>query len=120
MRWTEATDVDRPQIHRRLAAGDPFGSARPGASGRRDANALKPAPTKKPRKSGASPIIQLPSGVNDSGPLISCLIPAVCQRRHARDRLLHQRLEVLPVVVEQLEVKPSGCRASAQAMGFGS
>ena len=38
--------------------------------------ALKPAPTKKLRTSGASPIIQLPSGVKLSRPLIICLIPA--------------------------------------------
>ena len=40
-------------------------------------NALKPAPTKMPLVSGASPMIQLPSGVKLSGPLISCLTPAV-------------------------------------------
>ncbi len=38
--------------------------------------ALKPAPTKKFRTSGASPRMKLPSGVNDSGPLIICLMPA--------------------------------------------
>src|SRR3546814_1355072 len=41
---------------------------------------LKPAPTKKFFRSGASPRMKLPSGVKLSGPLTNCLIGAVSNR----------------------------------------
>ena len=64
-------------------------------------------------------MIQLPSGVKLSGPLISCLTPAVRERRHAAQRQLHDRLEMVPVLVQQLELRtvPAG-RARPRASGW--
>ncbi len=67
--------------------------------------ALKPAPTKKSRTSGASPRMKLPSGVKLSGPLISLLDAGVGQRRHAAERQLHDRREMVPVRSQQLELE---------------
>ena len=46
-----------------------------------------------------------PSGVNASGPLISLNDLGVLERGHADDRVLHQLLEALPVLGEQLAVE---------------
>ena len=83
--------------------------------------ALKPAPTKKPRTSGASPRMKLPSGVKLSGPLMSCLTPAVSSAGTRPSASSMQRLEMVPVVVEQLELEAvRQRRRSAQGIGFGS
>ena len=64
---------------------------------------LKPAPTNTPRTSGASPRMKLLSGVKLSGPLRKLLISASSQRRHAMQRVLHQDLELVPIVGQKLE-----------------
>ena len=78
MAAAEAADVDRPEVERRLAAGDPLGQRPAGAAGGRDAEGVEAgADDRMPLISGASPRMKLPSGVKLSGPLISCLTPAV-------------------------------------------
>ena len=70
--------------------------------------ALKPVPTKIPFTSGASPRMKLPSGVNDSGPLIIRLIPAVASAGIRASADFHVLLEMLPIVIEELELEILG------------
>ena len=61
--------------------------------------------------------MKLPSGVKLSGPLTSCLTPAVWQRRDAGQGQFHDLAEMVPVAVEQGVVEVG--RDAVPREGFG-
>ena len=68
-----------------------------------------------------APRMKLPSGVKLSGPLIICLTPAFSSAGTRAMRLRHVLLEMVPVVVEQLELQVVGHIAGRPgAAGSGS
>ena len=79
--------------------------------------AQKPAATQKPRTS-VGPRMNSPSGVKASGPLTRRTTSASASVGHADDRVLHQLLEALPVLLEQLAVEvAAGSRRGPTARG---
>ena len=70
--------------------------------------ALKPAPTKKPshlRRLAEDEVAVRREALRAVDELLD---PGLLQRRHAAERQLHDRLEMVPVAVEQLEVEALG------------
>ena len=63
--------------------------------------------------------MKLPSGVKLSGPLIIFLMPVCLECRHARQRLPHVLLEMIPVILEQLELEIAGHIALRPGNGVG-
>ena len=87
------------------SATDPLASTQPAPPAEAMPKALKPAPTYRFLTSGAAPRMKLPSGVKLSGPLIICRMPAFSSAGTRASAVAHVLLEMIPVVLEELELE---------------
>ncbi len=99
----EAADVDRPEIHRRLARHDPFRERHAGAAGTGDSHRVEPGTDIE-----AAQLRRLAQNVVQVGrealrPVHERLDAGLFQRRHADQRVVHQDLELVPVVRQHAE-----------------
>ena len=81
--------------------------------------ALKPAPTYMLAHSGAAPRMKLPSGVKLSGPLIIWRTPAVSSAGTRAMACVEVLGEMIPVVVEELELEGARNVAGGPRDGVG-
>ena len=108
VRLAEAADVDGPEVHRRLAAHDPFGERLAGPAPGGDAVGVEAGAEVKLFDLGRLAEDEVAVGGEGLGAVEHILDPGALERRHARERLLHERLEVVPVVVQQRIVEALG------------
>ena len=101
MRQAEAADVDRPQVHRRLAGGDPVGKRAAGAARRGDTEGVEAAADVEPTHLRGLAEDEIAIRRERFRAVDQLLDARVLERRHAYERLFHQLLEVVPVGVEQ-------------------
>ena len=114
----EAADIDRPEIHGRRAIDDPFGQCPAGAAGAGDAHRVE---------AGADiEILQLRRLAKDEIIVRRKTFRAIVEfpdlggfeLRHADQRILHQRLELVPVVFQQGEFEIVGNAVHAPGFCF--
>ena len=114
----EAADVDVPQVERRLAVDDPFGDELAGAAGIGDARRVE---------AGAHEVAgELRRFAEDEVAVEREALGAVQQQldlggleaRRAVDRVLHQDLEVVPVLGQELEFEAVGNRIDVPRLRF--
>ena len=108
VRLAEAADVDRPQVHRRFAAHDPLGERLAGPAAGGDAVGVEAGADVEVCNLGRLAKDEVAVGGEGFGAVEHILDPGPLERRHARERLLHERLEVVPVVVQQRIVEALG------------
>ena len=101
----EAADVDRPEIVRRLALGDPFGEHHAGAAARRDAEGVEAGADIDAAHLGGFAEDEVPVGGEALRAVDELLDAGRLHGRHAAHGELEQRLEMLEVVLEQLELE---------------
>src|SRR6185369_9634108 len=101
----EAADVDRPQIHGRLAPDDPLRERAPGAARGGDAVGVEARADEEAGQLRRLAEDERAVGREGLGAVDELDDADVLERGDARERLLHERLEVLPVRVEELEVE---------------
>ena len=117
----EAPDIHRPEIHGRLAGGDPFGERPAGAAGARDAEGVEAGADIEAGQLRRLAQDEVAVGGEGFRPVDEALDAGRLQGRHAGQRLGHQRLEMILVgVAAGRNGNPRGCRPSAQGIGFGS
>ena len=96
-------------------------SARPAPPAEAMPTELKPAPTKKPSQSGRLPHQELVVGRERLGTVVELADPGVREGGDPPHRLVHEHREVLPVLVEELElerVRDRVRRAPRLRLGF--
>ena len=101
----EAADVDRPQIERRLALGNPFGERHAGAAARRDAEGVEAGPDIDAAHLRRFAEDEVPIG-REAFRSVDELLDA--GRLHGRNTTcgeFEERLEVIQIVVEKLELE---------------
>ena len=106
----EAADVDRGQVQARLALGDPFGQRPPGAAGRGDADRVEAgADEEVPQLRGLAQDELVVRG-EALRAVVEHLDPGLSQHRDPVDRAVHEDREVVPVLLQQLELERVGQR----------
>ena len=106
----EAADVDRGQVQAGLALGDPLGQRPPGAAGRGDADRVEAgADEEVPQLRGLAQDELVVRG-EALRAVVEHLDPGLGQDRDPVDRAVHQDREVVPVLLEQLELERVGQR----------
>ena len=116
---SDPADVDVPEIHRRLAPDDPLGHRLPRPRPRRDADGIEPG--------GHEELAALRRLAKQIAPVRREALRPVDVTAHGRrldrgdadDRLLHQHLEVLPVLGQQREREVSGDPVGPPRLGLG-
>ena len=104
----EAADVDRPEIVGRRAVHHPFGQRHARTAARRDAEGVEPGADEEPvdlRRLAQDEVSVRREALR---PVDDALDPRGLERGDAAEGLLHGRLEVVPVVFQELEVEPFG------------
>ena len=104
----KAPDVDDPQVERRFAVDHPLRQHPAGAAARRDAEGVEAGADEHVRAFRRQAEDEIAVGRKTLRPVDHLLDAGFFQRRHARDRLAHMLLEMIPVVVEQLELPVVG------------
>ena len=104
----KASDVDRPQVHRRLAPGDPFGERPSGAAGRGDPESVEAAAHVHPAYLRRLAEDEIAIGRERLGSVDQLLDARALERRHPDQRLCHQLLEAIPIGIQQGEVEVLG------------
>ena len=115
----EAADVDVPQVERRLAVDDPLGDELAGAAGIGDAGRVEAGAHEVSR--------ELRRFAEDEVAVDGEALGSVEQQLHlgrleagrAVDRVLHQHLEVIPVLGQQLELEAVGDRVDVPRLRLG-
>ena len=101
----EPAYVDTDQVHRRLAGHDPLGQRPPGAAGRGDAHGVEPGTDVVAVELGGRPEQELVVGGERLRPVVELADPGLGQRGHPDQGLVHQHREVVPVLLQQLELE---------------
>src|SRR5690606_23115511 len=114
-----AADVYRPQIVRRLALGDPFGKYHAGATARGDAESVEAGADKDAARLRRLPQDEVTVGGEAFRAIDDLLDASRLHRRHASGRKLEQRLEMVEIVVEQLELEIFGDALDRPGLGIG-
>ena len=100
---SEAPHVDRPQVHSRLPFEHPFGERPADAAAARHAHGVHTATEEEPAKLGRLAEQETVVGGETLGAVQQHARLGVMQRRDAVQRPFHDRLEVVPVLVQQVE-----------------
>ncbi len=108
LRLAEATDVDRPEVHGRFARHDPLGERASGAARRGDAERIEAAADVEACELRRLAEDEVAVGRERLRAVDQLLDARPLERRYAQQSLLHQRLEVIPVRIEQGEVEAIG------------
>ena len=117
----EAADVDRPEVVGRLALGDPFGERHAGAAAGGDAEGVEAGADEDAAHLRRLAEDEVAVGREALRAVDELLDAGRLQRRHAASGELDQRLEMVQVVVEQLELEVGReGRPSAHGFGLGS
>ena len=104
----EAADVDRPQIEGRLALGDPLGERHAGAAAGRDAEGVEAGADKDAAHLRRLAEDEVPVGREAFRSVDELLDAGRLHGRNAAGGELEERLEVLQIVVEKLELEAVG------------
>ncbi len=104
----EAADVDAGQVHARLALGDPLGQRAAGAARGRDADGVEAGRDEEVPYLRGLAEDELVVGGEALRAVVEHLQAGLGQRRDPRDRAVHQDREVVPVLLEQLELERVG------------
>ncbi len=103
MRAAEASDVGVPQVVRRRPVHDPFGQRHSGAAAGGDAEGVEAGTDEAVAELGGFAEDEHPVRREALGTVDQLVDPDVAEPRHTSDRELHDRREMVPVGVEQLE-----------------
>ncbi len=101
MRAAEAPDIDRPEIVRRLALGDPFGERHARPAGRSNAEGVEAGADEEIPQLRRLAENEIAVGRKALRPAKQLLDAGRLQRRHAHQRLFHDLLEMIEIAVEQ-------------------
>ncbi len=101
----EAPDVDVPDVERRLAAGDPLGDQASGAARVRDAGGVESGADEVAADLGRLAQDEVAVAGEALRPVEEHLDLRGLEARRAVDRVLHQHLELVPVLRQQLELE---------------
>ena len=101
----EAPEVDPHEVRRRLALDDPLGQRAPRAAGGRDADRVEAGPDEEPVEPGRLPHEELVVGRERLGPVVELADAGVGEGRDPQQRLVHEHREVVPVLLEELELE---------------
>jgi hypothetical protein len=104
----EAADIDRPQVERRLAGRDPLGERHAGPARARDAHRIEAGADEEVPQTRrlAQDVVEV--GREALGPVHEGLDAGLLQRGHADQRVVHQDLELVPVVRQHAELEIVG------------
>ena len=106
----EAADVDGHEVAGRLAFDDPLGQRPPGAAARRDPDRVEPGPDEEPPQTRCLAQNELVVGRETLGAVVELLEAGVLQCRDPVEGRLHQHAEVIPILLEELELEGVGQR----------
>ena len=101
----EAADVDRHEVARRLALDDPLGEGPAGAATRRDPDRVEPGPDEEAPQIGRLAQDELVVGREALRAVVQLLQSGVLEGRDPVDGRFHQDAEVVPVLLEELELE---------------
>ena len=101
----EAAHVDPDEVHRRLAVDDPLGQRSAGPARRRDADRVEAGPDEVAGQPGRLAQQELVVGREALGTVVELADPDVLQGGDALDGSVHEDREVVPVLVEELELE---------------
>ena len=115
----EAADVDRPQIERRLAGDDPFGQRHAGPARTRDTHRIEPGADIEAAQSRrlAQDVAEI--GREALRAVHEGLDTGFLQCRDADQRIVHQDLELVPVVRQHAELEIVGDDVLVPRLGLG-
>ena len=115
----KAADVDRPQIVGRLALGDPFGEHHAGAAAGRDAEGVEAGADKHAAHLRGFAEDEVPVGREAFRSVDELLDAGRLHRRDATGGEFEQRLEVLQIVFQKLELEIVGKAVHGPRLGIG-
>jgi hypothetical protein len=104
----EAADVDPGEVGGRRTVDDPLRQRPPGAAGRGDAHRVEAGADEEVRALGRLAQDELVVRGEALGPVVELLEPGVFEIRNSQQRVLHEDLEVLPILLEELEFERVG------------
>ena len=119
MEAREAADVDRPQIERRLAGHDPFGQRHAGAARAGDAHRVEAGADEEAfqLRRLAQDVVEVRREAFRA--VHEGLDAGLLQRRDADQRVVHQDLELVPVVGQHAELEIVGDDVLVPRLGLG-
>ena len=106
MHPAKAPDIHRPQIVRCRPLGHPFGQGHASPPGRGDAKGVEPRPHKEIRQLRRLAQNEIAIWRETLRPVQQLLHPRRLQRRHPRNRVLHELAVMIPIRGQQIEMKP--------------
>ncbi|CAB4737336.1 unannotated protein [freshwater metagenome] len=101
----EPPDIDADKIGRRLAADDPLGECAPGATRRGDADGVEARGDEEVLDLRGPAEDELVIGREAFRAVVELLDAGLLEHGHPVQRALHEDLEVVPVLVQQLELE---------------
>src|SRR5262249_52296398 len=104
----ETAKIDRPEIEGWLTVGDPLGECHPGAAASRDAERIEACTHEDAAHLGRLPEDEVAVGSEALGAVDELLDARGLHGRNTADGELKQRLEMLEVIFEKLELKAVG------------
>ena len=115
----EAADVDGPEVVGGLAVRDPFGQRHAGAAAGGDAEGVEAGADEEVSHLGGLAEDEVAVGGEALGAVDELLDAGVLERGDAAEGELHDRLEMVPVVVEELEGEVLGDALLGPGPGVG-
>ncbi len=112
----EAADVDIPQVDAGLAADDPFGEQPARAAGVGDAGGVEPGGDEEAAAVRRLTQDEIAVGRETLRPVEELAHLRGLETRRAMDRSPHQRLELIPILGQQLELERFGDAARAPGL----
>ena len=102
---SEPSDIDCCEVAGRLTGNDPLGQRPSGSAARGDPHRVEPGPDEEVRQLRGLAQDELVIGGEAFGAVVELTDPRVLQGRNSLDCALHEDREVIPVLVEELELE---------------